>query len=276
VKALRNRPAKFEALVTVPKVTVVTVNYNMGEDLAVTMASVLAQSYSSLEYIVIDGGSSDGSLALLRAHQSRIAHWVSEPDRGLYDAMNKGVEAATGEWILFMNAGDWFHDPAVVADIFAGDTKDADVIYGDMVRRYGKENVERLVPARPLSALPMRMPCSHQSIFARRELLLRFPFSQEFSLAADHDFILQAMRSGARFRKQARVIGIFSTGGASDRNRLEAMRQLSRILKRHGLLTPCRRLRHSIMLARALAGTRFKQALPRPLTRWILQRRPLG
>jgi glycosyltransferase involved in cell wall biosynthesis len=247
----------------------------MAEDLARTIASVLEQSYGSLEYVVIDGGSTDGSDAVIRNHAGQIAHWVSEPDSGLYDAMNKGVRAATGEWVLFMNAGDRFHDHAVVADVFARPADDVDIIYGDMVRQYTEDNVKRLVPARPLSALPLRMPCSHQSMFARRDLLQRFPFAQDLSIAADHEFVLRAMQSGARFRKQERTIGIFSTGGTSDRNRLEAMHQLFRILERHELLTLDRRLRHSIMLTRALAGAYVKRILPRPLTRWILRRRPL-
>lgn len=261
---------------TAPKITIITVNFNMAAGLARTIASIEAQRYANLEFIVIDGGSIDGSVELVRRHEDRIAGWLSEPDRGIYDAMNKGVRQATGEWLIFMNAGDTFHDYTVVSDIFSGPQDDADIIYGDMVRSYERENVQRLVPALPLSALPLRMPCSHQSLFTRRPLLQEMPFSNELSIAADHDFLLRAKLAGARFRKIDRTIGIFGTGGKSDINRLEALRQLYRILDRHRLLTPTLRLRHAALLVRGLAGATLKKLLPKQWTRWILAHRPLG
>ena len=258
--------------VTPLKVTVVTVNYNMADGLAKTISNVTDQTWPNLEYIVIDGGSTDNSVEVIRRHVGRIAHWVSERDRGIYDAMNKGVAAATGDWIIFMNAGDVFHDASVISDVFAQNLDDADIVYGDMMRRYSEEDVERLVPAQPVSALPLRMPCSHQSMFARRKLLLDLPFSGDLSIVADHEFVLRSWLEGARFRKLNRVIGIFSTGGASDNNRPQAMRQLLAVLRRHNVLTPALRLRHAAMLARALAGSLLKRIFPRRVRKWILQR----
>jgi putative colanic acid biosynthesis glycosyltransferase len=257
-----------------PKITIITVNYNMADGLAKTIANVTGQTWPNLEYVVIDGGSTDNSVEVVRRHAGRIAHWVSERDRGIYDAMNKGVAAATGDWIIFMNAGDVFYDAGVVSDVFAQDLDDADVVYGDMMRRYSKEDVERLVPAHPVSALPLRMPCCHQSMFARRELLLDLPFSGDLSIVADHEFVLRAWLKGARFQKLNRVIGIFSTGGASDNDRLQAMRQLLVVLRRHGVLTPVLRLHHAVMLARALAGSLLKFLFPRRVRKWILENKP--
>ena len=99
---------------TTPLVTVVTVTLNAGPALQATMDSVLGQTYPRIESIVIDGGSADGSVALLEARSDRLAAWVSEPDRGIYDAMNKGITLARGEWIIFMNAGDRFAAPDAV------------------------------------------------------------------------------------------------------------------------------------------------------------------
>jgi putative colanic acid biosynthesis glycosyltransferase len=262
--------------VILPKVTIITVNYNMVEDLARTIASVSDQSYDGLEYIVVDGGSSDGSTALLESQAGGIARWVSEPDRGLYDAMNKGVRIASGDWVLFMNAGDTFHNRNVVADVFSRPADDADIIYGHMMRHYAGQNVQRLVRSRPVSALPLSMPCSHQSLFARRTLLLQIPFADDLSIVADHDFLLRAQRVGARFRQIDRIIGNFATGGTSDRNRRESMRQLRHILQRHGLMTPVRRACLAVKLARALAGNWLKNAMPEPLVRWILRHRLLS
>ena len=88
------------------KVSVVTVCLNAVNEIERTMLSVLDQTYTNIEYIVIDGGSTDGTVDIIRKYQDRIAHFISEPDKGLYDAMNKGIDLATGEWINFMNAGD--------------------------------------------------------------------------------------------------------------------------------------------------------------------------
>ncbi len=160
-----------------PKITIVTINFNMGGELAGTIESVLGQDYPNLEYVVIDGGSIDNSVEVIRRYP-RIDHWVSERDQGRYHAMNKGVQAATGEWVIFINSGDRFHDPSVVRDVFQSQSHaDADLVYGHVLRRYPLEGVERVIPAGSLSTLPLRMPCSHQSLFERRSLLLAHPFS---------------------------------------------------------------------------------------------------
>src|SRR6185503_13603856 len=104
---------------TRPKVSVVTVNFNMADQIAGTLDSVLAQDYPNFESIVIDGASTDGSREIIAAYGDRLAYWASERDRNLYDGMNKGVRAATGEWVVFMNAGDRFAGADVLSRIFA-------------------------------------------------------------------------------------------------------------------------------------------------------------
>jgi len=258
--------------VTPPKISVVTINYNMGTSLAETIESVLGQSYPNLEYIIIDGGSTDKSIEIIRQYADRIVHWTSEPDSGRYHAMNKGVAAATGEWIIFINAGDSFRDPDVVSDVFLNDPHpDADLVYGHALRRYSQEGVERVIRAQHITMLPLRMPCSHQSLFARRILLLEHPFSLELSIAADHDFMLRAVMAGARFERVDRTISIFSTGGISDQQRMEALRQIRYVLRQLNIMTPRLRVTHAIMVVRALGGARLKRILPKRLTAWVLK-----
>ena len=91
-------------------VTVVTVTYNAQDYLEKTIQSIISQSYSDIEYIIIDGGSTDGTLDIIKKYEKNITYWVSESDNGIYDAMNKGIKKASGEWINFMNAGDGFVD----------------------------------------------------------------------------------------------------------------------------------------------------------------------
>lgn len=101
-----------------PKISVITVVYNDKEGLEKTIQSVLSQTYDNIEYIIVDGGSTDGSVDIIKKYQNRIGKWISEPDEGIYDAMNKGVGLSSGEWLNFMNAGDVFCDNKVLDCIF--------------------------------------------------------------------------------------------------------------------------------------------------------------
>ena len=252
-----------------PKVSVVTINYNMAAELESTIRNVVDQSYPALEYVVIDGGSTDGSPDVIRRHASNIAHWVSERDDGIYDAMNKGVAAATGEWVIFINAGDCFCDREVIADIFSAPPEDADILFGDVIRREA-DGPDKLVQAR-LDAMPLHMPSSHQSTFTRRRLLLAHPFAVEFSISADHEFLLWASTQSARLKKVPRAVAIFGRGGTSDRKRSAALRQLRRMLKRYGQFTPGVRLRYWLYSLRALTGPIARATLPTSLTHWLLK-----
>jgi glycosyltransferase involved in cell wall biosynthesis len=256
-----------------PKISIVTITYNNAGELPATIESVLAQTYPDLEYIVIDGASKDKSAQIVRSYQDRIAHWVSEPDKSRYDAMNKGAAAATGEWVLFMNAGDVFSDKDVVTDMFRQPQEDADLLYGHVLRRYPAEGIERFVRARSADALPLQMPCCHQSLFTRHTLLVRHPFMAEFPISSDHEFLLWAKNSGARFKRQDRVVSIFTKGGVSDEERLSGLKELLAILRLHRALTPGIALKFALFLLRSLLGPLAKKVLPPPVTRWLLLRK---
>ena len=115
-----------------PLISVVTICYNAKNDLEKTILSVLSQTYQDIEYIIIDGGSTDGTVDIIHKYSERLFYWISEPDKGIYDAMNKGMDRATGSWINFMNAGDTFCDNEVIKNIFGyNDLSDYSVIYGD-------------------------------------------------------------------------------------------------------------------------------------------------
>ena len=101
-----------------PLISVVTVSYNAVDTIERTILSVLNQTYSDIEYIIIDGGSTDGTVDLIKKYADKITYWVSEPDQGIYDAMNKGIDVATGEWINFMNSGDSFYRQDVLSSLF--------------------------------------------------------------------------------------------------------------------------------------------------------------
>ena len=118
------------------KISVVTVCYNAADCIEHTMLSVLNQSYPDIEYIVIDGGSTDGTVDIIKKYADRLAYWVSEPDKGIYDAMNKGIAAASGSYINFMNAGDTFASDSVLAEIVPQINPNSQIVYGDVVLKY--------------------------------------------------------------------------------------------------------------------------------------------
>ncbi len=199
-----------------PKVTVVTVVYNRVKEIEQTMLSVLNQTYADLEYIVIDGGSTDGSLDIIRKYAKHLAYWVSEPDKGIYDAMNKGIRQASGEWVNFMNAGDSFWSPLVVAESmrYVQAYPSAGVLYGDTVHKnpFGKVRID----ARPLEGIVRETVFCHQSCFVRTDLLKDMPFDLAYRYVADYDLLSKLYRAGVSFVYYPQVISLFAVGaGAS-------------------------------------------------------------
>jgi glycosyltransferase involved in cell wall biosynthesis len=258
-----------------PKVSVVTVNFNMADQVAGTLDSVLAQDYPNFESIVIDGGSTDGSQQIIASYASRLAYWVSERDENLYDGMNKGVRAASGDWVIFMNSGDRFAGPNVLSTMFASDRGGADALYGDHVRRYPESGVERVIRAEAPDVLPLRMHCSHQSLFMRREILLEKPFSLDL-LAADYNSILGAYVDGKRFARVDCVVAMATMGGRSDTNRVTMLLQRIAILRRHGLLTLPIIWHYAGLLAWIVFVAPLKRMLPKSVIAFVLRHRPIN
>lgn len=115
-----------------PKLSIITVNLNNREGLRKTIESVICQSFSDYEYIIIDGGSTDGSKELIELYQNKVTYWISETDKGIYNAMNKGIKTGKGDYCLFLNSGDWLVNSTVIEKEFS-DSKQADIIYGNTI-----------------------------------------------------------------------------------------------------------------------------------------------
>lgn len=149
---------------------IVTVVYNGGEELENTILSVIRQTYDNLEYIIIDGGSTVNTVDIIKKYANEISYWISEPDEGIYDAMNKGIDVASGEWLLFRNCGGYFFSLSDIAKVFENANYDNyDVIYGDAIiwDKYGfkKEKTE----IQKLNRCGV-IPVWHPSTFIRRSL----------------------------------------------------------------------------------------------------------
>jgi glycosyltransferase involved in cell wall biosynthesis len=192
-------------------VTIITVCRNHAQELERTIRSVESQTWQEREYLVIDGASTDDTLDVIKAHEASITRWVSEPDQGIYDAMNKGVRMAQGEWVIFMNAGDTFASDDTLQRVF-GSPQNADVIYGDVIKGELVKKAEA-----PRNA--HRMFFCHQSAFVRTRCLREFPFDIRHRMSADFKQVKQLYLSGKTFLQLDFPVANFDTQGVSNKNR---------------------------------------------------------
>lgn len=199
-----------------PLVSIITVSYNAVVSIEKTILSVIHQNFEDYEYIIVDGGSSDGTVEIIKKYQDKIKIWISEPDNGIYDAMNKGISLAKGYWVNFMNAGDSFVDLNVFKSVFSI-TRISDVIYGDNMLCYQWGNV--LMSPDEISKTNQYMVFGHQTTFTRRELLMTYFFDCSYKIAADYDFFYKVYRDGHSFEYLPMCISLFSADdGVSNNN----------------------------------------------------------
>lgn len=181
------------------KISVVTVVYNGGSVIEETIKSVINQTYSNMEYLVIDGGSTDGTIDIIKKYQDKITYWISEPDKGIYDAMNKAINLACGSWINFMNAGDYFYSDTVLCDIFGNnaDYTEYATIYGDA--EYRLSDFSYIRPGYDCDRDHF-MPFSHQAAFARADVAKKNKFNLKYRIAADTEFFLRLNRENYKLK----------------------------------------------------------------------------
>lgn len=211
------------------KLSIITINYNNKEGLAKTVESVFCQSaYGEFEYIVIDGASIDGSSDVLKKHESRFSHVVSEPDSGIYDAMNKGVRASSGDYLLFLNSGDTLYSEHTISNILPKLNAD-DLIIGRIMK----------VPENVLSESGMVLSLyhfidkslPHQSSFIRRNLLIETPYDENYRIVSDWKFFVQTIVIGnCSYRYIDDIVSYYDCNGLSSNNRDESFVERDKVL----------------------------------------------
>lgn len=214
-----------------PLLTVITVVFNSVICLEETIQSVLKQTYKNIEIIVVDGGSSDGTLEIIKKYDSFIDYWVSEPDSGIYDAMNKGVSLSNGNWINFMNAGDLFFENSTIEKMLIEVVESCDVIYGNTMFAYATFTKEW--KASDLSEFWKGMPFIHQSALIRATLQRQHPFNTSLRIAADFDFFLKIYKNGAKFTFRDLSVSVATLGGVSDSSRILSVLERWRVVNGH-------------------------------------------
>jgi glycosyltransferase involved in cell wall biosynthesis len=226
-----------------PVFTIITVSLNNRAGLEKTIRSVIAQQHPSVEQIIADGGSTDGSDNLKEAYGSHIAHWISEPDRGPYDGMNRGIRLAKGKWTLFLNAGDVFFDAGTLNSVMEFmEDKEIDALYGDSIADYNDFRIYR--KAGGFEDIWKGMVFSHQAVFMKTGLLKENPFNLEFRIIADYELMLRCLRQPARVRQIPFPLAVCDASGISNRGQAKILCQYYRQAEKYGLLTPVRKLHY--------------------------------
>ncbi|MCX6269031.1 MAG: glycosyltransferase family 2 protein [Bacteroidetes bacterium] len=228
-------------------ISIVTVVLNDKEGFLKTAQSVMEQDYPEMEWIVIDGGSTDGTADAIKDLDGRISCLVSEPDGGFYDAMNKGLEKATGEWVNFMNSGDVFAEDHVIAKIMSPNLSDIGVVYGDALAKYFHGPV--LKKACTPDKLDQGMGLCHQSVFVRTDLAKMAGFDLQYRIGADYDHLMKIRSKGIGFMQVPYAVALIDTAGISNRKMALSAREHFQIVQKYRKLTIVEKLWHVSFIA---------------------------
>lgn len=200
------------------KISVITINYNNAQGLEKTIKSILAQTYKEYEYIVIDGGSTDGSKEIIEKYADKITYWVSEPDKGIFNAMNKGIVKATGEYLNFLNSGDIYANDNVLYNTFANQENKASVLIGTVIVDHMKRTYRRnIFPENKLSlATYLSHTINHQSTFIRRDLFSKYgSYDENLKIGGDWGFFLKVIYNKDPLYFLNFDVAVFNTEGIS-------------------------------------------------------------
>lgn len=198
-------------------ISIVTVSYNAASTIEQTISSVIGQTYRNIEYIVIDGGSTDGTAEIIKSHEHELSFWISEPDRGISDAMNKGLDRASGYYILFLNADDYLADKRSIERV--APSLDCEIVTAPIVK-LEENQTERIVKPRGFGWwFNLKTGLFHQATFCSKKMLLDLKgFDTRYKLEMDYDLFLRAYRMNVPVRLIDHPFSVMRSGGISTRN----------------------------------------------------------
>lgn len=240
-----------------PKISVITVVYNGADLIEKTIESVVHQSYSNIEYLIIDGKSKDNTIEIVKQYETKITKWISEPDRGLYDAMNKGLELATGDFVLFMNAGDYFYNEKVVENVFNNFDEETDVLYGEVMmvnEKYEPIGTRTEITTRKLpkelswKSMKLGMVVCHQAFIPRREICPKYIAD---NLSADIDWVIKILKRSRKNVNTNQIIANFLIGGVSKQRHQQSLQDRFQVLQKHFGFIP-NLINHFLIVLRAI------------------------
>jgi glycosyltransferase involved in cell wall biosynthesis len=219
-----------------PLVSIITVTYNNKTNLEKTVKSIKSLNYTNREFIIIDGGSNDGSVESIKNYKEVISKWVSEEDKGIYDAMNKGIRLAAGNYLWFMNAGDEIFDKNILNEIF-NLKENADVYYGDTElvnsegKSYGKRKLKRPPEKLTWEKMINGMVVTHQSMIVKKSLSPLY--NTDYKFCADIDWTINLLKKSVNIINTHKTFCKFQLGGYSRKNTLASLKERFNILTKH-------------------------------------------
>ena len=220
-------------------ISIITITYNAEQFLERTIQSILAQTDQDFEYIIVDGKSKDGTLGIASTYKNRVNQLISEPDKGLYDAMNKGLKLAKGDFVWFMNAGDEINDNQAVEKIYQAISDKIDVLYGDTFFVDDDGNIQGLRSEITPHGLPkdlkwqdmkLGMLVCHQAFIARKSIA---PFYMKNNLSADIDWEIECLKRANKVQYLDFVVAKYLTGGVSNQQLKRSLLDRYEVLKKH-------------------------------------------
>ncbi len=198
---LRTEGWRKDSTEDMPLISIITVVRNDVVNIEETILSVLNQTYNNVEYIIVDGASTDGTLDVIKKYGKYVDLWVSEPDEGLFYAFNKGVDLVTGNWVEFLNSGDFYYGNTVLAEIFIGQKLDADGVYGSIVCNVNGRRVIVNAHEDVAEKAWQGMRLIHEALFVKAEIMKKFKFDTRYKVSADGDFVVKCIAAGYKFKK---------------------------------------------------------------------------
>jgi len=196
-----------------PLISIITVVFNGKKSIEKTIKNIVNQNCENCEFIIIDGGSDDGTQETVLKYRDYISVFFSEKDNGLYDAMNKGIKSASGDWVIFINSGDQLNSFVFLECISALKVCTADIVYGDVLIEKNEQLI--MEKAMPIEIINYCQPFCHQSSFVRRKYFEDNFFNLRYNICADFHWFLNAYLKNAKFQYLSSPISIFESGGIS-------------------------------------------------------------
>ncbi len=221
-----------------PVFSIVTVVYNARHLLELTIESIISQTYEGVEYIIVDGGSTDGTVDIIKKYKSHITKWISEPDKGLYDAMNKGLQMATGDYVWFVNAGDTIYSTSTLSDIVKKLPNLPDIIFGEVMlvdedRHETGIRSEVTTKKLPLTlnaaSLKKGMVVSHQGFLPK--LSITRPYMDK-NLSADIDWVINCLKESKSNFHTHQILATYLTGGVSKQRHYQSLKDRFIVMKK--------------------------------------------
>ena len=218
-----------------PKISIITIVYNNVKDIEYTILSVLNQTYQHIEYIIIDGASNDGTLDVINSYRGSIDVVISEKDKGIYDAMNKGLALATGDYVLFLNSGDELYDNNTIQTI-VDKGNNADIIYGetklvDENRKIVGDRRHKAPETFDWKSFKYGMNVCHQAIYVKKEIAS--PYDLNYQLSADIDWVIRAAKKAKSSQNVNTYVARYLVGGMSQKRHKQSLKERFDIFKKH-------------------------------------------